>query len=95
MNSGLSKFRKVPDFYPIDGKSHDAFIFVIYINGGVPPPPESPGFLEKFIGWISIAWKTVANFAFGEDENEIIEVENKPLSNQQPLTSANNEESLV
>ena len=67
---GLIKFGRVPDFYPIEGKNHDAFVYVMYINGGEPPPPEPPGLIEKVWGWITKALTVVADFAFGDNADD-------------------------
>jgi len=52
------------------GKSHDAFVYVTYMNGGKPPPPEAPSLIRAVWSWLSTALTRVAQFAFGEDEEE-------------------------
>ena len=77
---GLIQFGRVADFYPIEGKNHDAFVYVLYMNGGEPPPPEPPGLMEKVWDWISRAITVVAVFAFGEEEEEPAKEDTSALS---------------
>jgi hypothetical protein len=63
---GFIKFSRVEDFYPIDGKNHDAFLYLMYFNGGQEPPPDPPGMLEKVWDWISDLINKVADLTFGD-----------------------------
>jgi len=65
---GLQQFNRVVDFYPINGENHDAFIYVLYINGGTPPPPEPPGIMEQVLDWFSNAFSRVLGRVFGEND---------------------------
>ena len=68
VRQGFFRFSRVEDFYPIDGESHDALIYAMYLNGGQPPPPEPPGLAEIVWDWLATAISSFASLAFGEEE---------------------------
>jgi hypothetical protein len=62
---GFTRFSKIEGFYPINSVTHDAFVYLQYINGGQPPPEEPPGMLETLWDWLSNTISSLASLALG------------------------------